>query len=480
MKVKLEFSVDETGKALLNHICGLIKEMFKTKIDISISKEAIISDLPDLDFIDGNSSKRHDFYITRKDKETGLTRAIGLTKSDFLTYCEKILIKHLEIDACKDQAELLKRSGVDMPSLQKAFDFSDNEFMSLVSDVVFPYVQAKWRQRFSSIRLTFANESEAIKTLAGPFATTKKESGPEDSPKIKADPIGDYSHLKSIGELAKAMNGSLKLRKHIRIKLGISAREYEDLLTGTTRKRNHDLIMKINELLGCHITESDLIPEIESVFKELMSEGRFTPESVLKVIDDKRIASADICEHYGVPKFGKWNYAVYSCVLNGGKNGIDAEAFADCEDFPTFLNKLRNLAVTQKNVSDFFGIPLSTSRNLLITKRTAFNKHLVDKIAGKLGKTYKTERIVHKWHQNTVVEKSNPDQIDEATKTKMLKLIRTTKMRGMASADEIVAFLKCNGIGFHVLSTFLSLPTNDYQLVTQATKEKIENYAKSV
>lgn len=290
MLVNLNFTITDGQQELLSIICSLIKTSFKCKLDICINKENALGNgnvLPELDFIDLTSNLPRGYYVERDGRQ------INLTKSDFLRYCEVLLSKKLELSEPKEQLEYLRNVGISFPSVQKAFDLTDSEFLSLRSDLVFPYVKAKWQQRFSHLRVQTIDDRETIEAMKKTFKVDEIVKPPSDFD-------GKFIGIASVEDFEVKMKELGISRSQISRAIGIPMSWLTQFFSGSFRFTDVETIEKFNSKFGTRfVYEDKMTPFLEKLkdqsdsltigkFKQACADNGIVPRDVCIALKIKR------------------------------------------------------------------------------------------------------------------------------------------------------------------------------------------------
>ena len=378
MLVNLEFEIIEDQQELLSIICSLIKTSFKCKLDIQIDKENIPAGrtvLPELDFIDLTSDLPRGYYVERDGRQ------INLTKTDFLRYCEVLLSKKMELSEPKEQLEFLRSVGVSFPSIQKAFDLTDTEFLSLRSDLVFPYVKAKWQQQFSHLRIKTVDDHEAIEAMKKTFgAGTCQHS-------INFE--GKFTGINNIEDLTEKMRELEISRSQLSRATGISMSGLHNFLSGVFRTSDKETIEKLNELLGTKLVYKDkLTPFLE----ELKSDVDSLSLAEFKV----RCSTSGIAPHDVYLALGFWhptarcNPEIFMANLKKALTGrspslVDPADFAECKTSEDFVRICVDKKYSHTALMKAIGISHVTANAIIVHHKPPRRAEVLQKISDFVG-----------------------------------------------------------------------------------------------
>lgn len=377
MLVNLKFEIVEDQQGLLSIICSLIKTSFKCKLGIQIDKESIPSGgtvLPELDFIDLTSNLPRGYYVERDGRQ------INLTKTDFLRYCEVLLSKKMELSEPKEQLEFLRSVGISFPSIQKAFDLTDTEFLSLRSDLVFPYVKAKWQQQFSHLRIQTVDDREAIEAMKKTFGVTTCQQ-----PAIGEKFVG----IDSIEDLVKRMQELEISKSQLSRATGIPMNEFCNFLSGAFRLGDKEIMEKLNELLGTKLAYEDkmtpFLKELKSCIDSL-SFAEFKDKCLTS-----NIVIRDVCLALGLRRpTTKGNSEAFMENLKKALTGkassqADPADFVSCKTSEDFVRICVDKKYSQAMLAKAIGVSQVTANAIINHHKAPRRTEVLQKISDFVG-----------------------------------------------------------------------------------------------
>lgn len=474
MLINLSFQINEEQQELLSVICSLIKTSFKCKLDVQVNREQILGNggvLPELDFIDMTSDLPRGFYVERDGRQ------VNLTRSDFLRYCEVLLSKKMELSEPKEQLEYLRSVGVSFPSIQKAFDLTDSEFMSLRSDLVFPYVKAKWQQKFSHLRVKTVDDREAVEAMKKTFGVNEK------APPINAS-AETLSKVKTVKQLLDVMKESkLSMNKICRMS-GVTMAELSEFLAGRFRIKNKEITEKINKHLGTSLEFKDKMPAFLDLLKSKVNS--FNGDDIKKFCSDHGIQFSDVCIALGISRpttRGRMSNSYRSTMiaaLTGERNlTIDPADFAECKTTEDFTEVCASGNYESAVLAKATGLSQVTISAIIRHRRKVSHPQALKKIAKFIGHELSARNDRHCLYNNGQLKLSD----EKAQLIESLRLqLKSGKLDQLSDYDAshfIVNYFKDNSISYNLLSSLLGISNKNFKTLSANSRKKIVDWVKS-
>lgn len=474
MLINLSFQIGEEQQELLSVICSLIKTSFKCKLDVQVNKEQIFGNgcaLPELDFIDLTSDLPRGFYVERDGRQ------INLTRSDFLRYCEVLLSKKMELSEPKEQLGYLKNVGVPFSSIKKAFDLTDSEFMSLRSDLVFPYVKAKWQQRFSHLRVKTVDDHEAMEAMKKTFGVN------EQDPPISASPE-TLSKVKTVKQLLDVMKESkLSMSKICRMS-GVTMAELGEFLSGKFRIKNKEIIDKINKHLGTSLEFEDKMPVFLDLLKARINS--LNGDGIKKFCSDHDIRFSDVCIALGISKpttrgrmSNSYRSAMIAALAGERSLTIDPADFAECKTTEDFTEVCVSGNYETAVLAKAIGLSQVTINAIVRHRKKVRHPQALKKISKFIGHELSANDGRHCLYNSGQLKLSD----EKAQLIESLRLqLKSGKLDQLSDYDAscfVINYFKDNSISYNLLASLLGISNKNFKTLSNNGRKKIVDWVKS-